>query len=222
MIRVLFAFILCSTGMFFFLGSPYTVGAASAPDPTEQFRPFVEKIVSILTDPEMQGDEKCIERRAKVRAVGEERFDFNEMSKRVLGSTWRKLNADEQKHFVDLFTKLLEHAYFGKIEDYSKQTVVFKDQRVQGDRAQINTGIIDKDVNISVSYVMLLQDGVWRVYDIIVEGVSLVRNYMEQFKEILRKEGYASLLKQVEAKVTELDEGIGIFCPVDIPEKKDT
>ena len=66
---------------------------------------------------------------------------------------------------------------------------------------------------------MMLQQDIWMVYDIVVEGVSLVRNYMDQFKEILRKEGYPHLLKQVEEKVTELEEGIGRPCPVEITEK---
>jgi len=204
---------------FFIVSSPFNSQAAPAPDPTEQFKPYVDKIVSILTDPELQTEEKCISRRNKVMEVAGERFDFEEMSKRVLGRTWRKLSVDDRKYFVSLFTRLLEHAYIGKIEDYSKQTVVFKDQRVKDDRAQVNTEIVDKDVTVAVSYIMMLKGDIWMVYDIVVEGVSLVRNYMDQFKEILRKEGYPKLLKQVEEKVTELEEEIGRPCPVEIIER---
>ncbi len=203
-----------------FLTYPSLVTAAKTPDPTEQFRPFVERIVSILTDPELQGEDNCIMRRDKVMKVASERFDFDEMSKRVLGREWRKLDDSDKKYFVSLFTRLLEHAYIGKIEDYSKQEVVFKDQRIKGDRAQIITDVVDNDVIISVSYIMMLKNDIWMVYDIIVEGVSLVRNYMEQFKEILRKEGYANLLKQMEDKVTELEESIGKPCPIEITERK--
>ena len=78
---------------------------------------------------------------------------------------------------------------------------------------------VDKDITVSVSYIMILKGGTWMVYDIVVEGVSLVRNYMDQFKEILRKEGYDKLLKQVEDKVTELEQAIGRPCPVEILEK---
>ena len=198
--------------------SPITC-AAQQPDPTEQFRPFVDKIVSILIDPELQGENNCILRREKVMEIAAERFDFDEMSKRVLGKTWRKLNADDKQYFTSLFTRLLEHAYIGKIEDYSKQKVIFKDQRVKGSRAQVNTTVVDKDVSVSVSYIMMLDNDIWLVYDIVVEGVSLVRNYMDQFKEILRKEGYPHLLKQVEEKVTTLEEAIGKPCPVEIIEK---
>jgi phospholipid transport system substrate-binding protein len=195
--------------------APVAVATATVPDPTEQLRPFVDKIVTILTDVKLQGDEKCTERRQQVMKIAHERFDFFEMSKRVLGSQWRKLSENEQQEFADLFTTLLEHAYIGKIEDYSKQKVEFKDQRIKDDRAEVRTDLIDKDVVIPVSYIMILKNQDWMVYDIIVEGVSLVRNYMEQFKEILRKDGYASLLAQLKDKVDELEKATKP-CPVDI------
>lgn len=191
----------------------HPVRATAVPDPTEQLKPIVDRIVAILTDPELQGEEACIKRREKVMAVVSERFDFDEMSKRVLGPQWRKLSNKEQDHFVGLFTTLLEHAYIGKIEDYSNQKVEFRDQRVRGDRAQVETDIIDNNVAIPVSYIMILKTGEWMVYDIVVEGVSLVRNYMEQFKEIIRKDGYASLLVRMEDKIHELEESIGKPCP---------
>ena len=197
------------------IGGYNPVHAVQAPDPTEQLRPMVDKIVNILTDPELKGEEACIKRRKKVMAVAEERFDFAEMSKRVLGPQWRKLSSGEQSHFTGLFTTLLEHAYIGKIEDYSDQKVAFREQRVKDDRAQVETDIIDNNVVIPVSYIMILKGGEWMVYDIVVEGVSLIRNYMEQFKEIIRKDGYASLLKQVEDKILELEKSIGKPCPTD-------
>lgn len=197
------------------------VHAAAGPDPTEQLRPFVDKIVNILTDPELQGDEACIKRREKVMAVARERFDFGEMSKRVLGTQWRKLSDGEQEQFVGLFTTLLEHAYIGKIEDYSQQKVEFKSQRIKDDRAQVETDLIDEDVVIPVSYIMILKGGNWMVYDIVVEGVSLVRNYMEQFKEIIRKDGYASLLKLMEDKIKELETSVGKPCPTDITTREE-
>jgi phospholipid transport system substrate-binding protein len=187
------------------LGNISAAHAAKLPDPTEQLRPFIEKMVGILTDPDLQGEEQSAQRREKVMASASEHFDFHEMSKRVLGKTWRTLSKDEQKYFVTLFTSLLENAYISKIEGYSKQKVVFKDQRLKGQRAQVKTNIVDNNTAITVLYTMALKDGVWKVYDIVVEGVSLVRNYMEQFRSILRKEGYASLVNQVENKVTELE-----------------
>lgn len=210
----------CLSLLFLLLTLPGSLAAENVPDPTEQLRPFVERIVGILTDPELQGPENCVVRRDKVMEVATERFDFPEMSKRVLGSTWRKLSETDKKYFTSLFKRLLEHAYIGKIEDYSKQKVVFRDQRIRGERAQVMTAVVDKDVTVAVSYIMLLENDTWMVYDIVVEGVSLVRNYMEQFKEILRKEGYDNLLVQMEEKVIELEEGIGRSCPVEIIERR--
>lgn len=193
--------------------------AKEIPDPTEQLRPFVDKFVNVLTDESLQGEDNCFKRREKVMEVVQERFDFFEMSKRVLGSQWRKLSNPEKQEFVDLFTSLLEHAYIGKIEDYSNQKVEFQDQRIKGNRAQVNTLLIDQEVTIPVSYIMILKEENWMVYDIIVEGISLVRNYMDQFREILRTDSYASLLKQLQDKVKELNSTTKP-CPTDINTRK--
>jgi phospholipid transport system substrate-binding protein len=191
------------------LAAGMSTAAPATPDPTEQMRPYVDKIVGILTDETLQGQENSRKRREKVMSVVRERFDFEEMSKRVLGGQWRQLSSGDQGEFVELFTRLLEHAYIGKIEDYSKQKVIFKGQRIKEDRAQVDTELVDKDVVIPVSYIMILKGSVWLGYDIVVEGVSLVRNYMEQFREIIRKDGYASLVKQIEDKVHELESNSG-------------
>jgi phospholipid transport system substrate-binding protein len=191
------------------------MAAGKKPDPIQQMRPYVDEIVNILTDKSLQGEEKCVERRQKVMNVVYQRFDFTEMSKRVLGSQWRNLSENQKQEFTNLFTTLLEHAYIGKIENYSNQKVEFKDQRVRNDRAEVQTEIIDKDVVIPVSYIMLLEGEEWKVYDVVVENVSLIRNYMEQFKEILRKDGYPSLLTQLKEKVKELEQ-TAKPCPVDI------
>ena len=204
---------------FFILNLIRPVTAADVPDPTEQLHPLVDRIVTILTDKNLQGEENCMIRRQKVMDAVYERFDFTEMSKRVLGSQWRELSDKKQKEFSDLFTTLLEHAYIGKIENYSNQKVEFRDQRIKNDRAEVKTDIIDGEKVIPVSYIMMLKGSEWMVYDIVVEGVSLIRNYMEQFKEILRKDGYDSLLTQLREKVTEL-ELTSKPCPVTIPPKE--
>ena len=173
-------------------------------DPTEQLRPFIGNLVSTLTDPDLQGTEKIKSRREKAMKVAEERFDFPEMSKRVLGKTWYGLANEEQEKFVALFTTLLADVYLEKIEGYLKQNVVFKDQRIKGGRALVNTLIVDDEEMLSVRYIMMLKNNNWMIYDVVVEGVSLVRNYMAQFHSILRANGYAFLKKQIEEKIAEL------------------
>ncbi len=179
--------------------------SASVPDPTEQLKPFLTKITDILSNEEFKKDTVCTLCQ-RVIDVSRERFDFNEMSKRVLGKAWRDLSSQQQAEFVALFTDLLQYAYIGKIEDYAGQTIEYKQQRIKGKRAEVKTELIDKDISIPVSYIMLLNGDQWMIYDVVVEGVSLVRNYMEQFREILRKDTYAGLVKQIQDKIKELED----------------
>ena len=138
--------------------------------------------------------------------VVRERFDFREMSKRVLGQQWRNLSDQEQDQFERLFTQLLQYAYVGKIDDYSGQKVEFTQKRIKGERAEVQTLLVDKDRSIPVSYILVLRGDQWMAYDVVVEGVSLVRNYMEQFKEILQKEEYAGLIQQIQSKISQFEQ----------------
>ncbi len=188
--------------------APVGIGGATAsavPDPTSQMRPFVARITNLLQNEDFKNDPKC-DRCQKIIDIAKEHFDFREMSKRVLGRQWRKLSPEEKDHFVTLFTRLLQYAYIGKIKDYAGQQVEFTGQRIKGKRAEVKTLLVDRDKTIPVSYIMLLKGDQWMTYDVVVEGVSLVRNYMEQFREILRKEKYAGLVKRLEAKIRQLEQ----------------
>ena len=198
-------FIFSSFVLFLFFSTwPTLAAASSVPDPTAQMKPFIDKVMSILEHADFKKDPKCIICKRLID-ISRERFDFHEMSKRVLGRTWRKLDKKQQEEFVDLFTRLLQYAYIGKLEQYTGQKIIFKGQRIKGKRAQVQTEIADGQQSIAVSYIMLLEGDQWMVYDVIIEGVSLVRNYMEQFREILRKQKYAGLIKQIEGKVKQLE-----------------
>jgi phospholipid transport system substrate-binding protein len=181
-----------------------TRAAFAAPDPTEQFRPFIKKVTDLLADPQLKVLPKSEQGRRMINVV-RERFDFREMSKRVLGQQWRDLNEGEQKEFEELFTRMLQYAYVGKIDEYTGQKVEFIQQRIKGERAEVQTLLVDKDKSVAVSYIMLLRGDQWMAYDVVVEGVSLIRNYMEQFKEILKKDGYSGLVKQVKEKINQIE-----------------
>ena len=194
--------------MFIFIVVFFSQSAVSAtPDPTEQFRPFLEKVTETLADPKLKTIPKS-EQSQRIIGVVRERFDFREMSRRVIGQQWRRLSEKEQGEFEALFTELLQYAYVGKIDEYSGQQVQFTQQRIRGERAEVQTLLVDKNRSIPVSYIMLLRGDQWMAYDVVVEGVSLIRNYMEQFSEILRKDGYPGLVKQIEEKIVELEKGI--------------
>lgn len=198
---VFLSFLLCCLIM----GLAFSQSAVSAsPDPTDQFRPFLKKVIDTLADPELKTIAKK-EQGQRIITIVREHFDFQEMSKRVLGMQWRNLNNKEKKEFEDLFTQLLQYAYIGKIDEYAGQQVTFVQQRIKGERAEVQTLLVDKQKSVPVSYIMLLRGDQWMAYDVIVEGVSLIRNYMEQFSEILRKDGYSGLVQQLKDKITQIE-----------------
>ena len=155
--------------------------------PTEALKPTLNGIMSILSNSDLAGNKHKLQRRSKIMDVAEQGFDFQEMSKRVLGRTWKKIDGQQREHFVGLFTKLLENVYIGKLEGYSGQEIIYKDERVKGKRAAVSTVVQNQGKLIPVNYIMLEKSGNWQVYDINIEGVSLLRNYREQFKSIIRK-----------------------------------
>lgn len=177
---------------------------ASIPDPTEQLRPFLEKVIAILQDGEARDGSKCTLCQ-RVIDVARERFDFQEMSKRVLGKHWKQISSEQQADFAELFTRLLEHAYIGKIEEYAGQAVEYKKQRIRGKRAEVQTLLVHSGKSIPVSYIMLLKGDQWMAYDVVIEGVSLVRNYKEQFDEIVSADGYEHLVSEIEKKITAIE-----------------
>lgn len=175
--------------------------------PMEQLRPTLSKLTKLLADPALKGEENKTARRAKIMSSIKEGFDFREMSRRILGSTWNEITSAEQDYFTEQMTKLLENVYIGKLENYSGQTIGYVSERVKGERAQVSTLIEDNNVQIPVHYVMALANGRWMVYDINIEGVSLVRNYMEQFRSILRTGKFSGLIKVIEDKNRAFAEG---------------
>lgn len=176
--------------------------AISSSGPTESLKPVLSDIMAILKDPNLAGDDQKDVRRTKIMEIAVQGFDFTEMSKRVLGQTWRTLSPDQREQFTRIFTKLLEHAYIGKLEGYSGQEIIYKGERIKGKKAAVSTVVQNKDMILPVNYVMLKKDSGWQVYDINIEGVSLIRNYREQFKSILRKDKFDGLIKVLEAKNT--------------------
>jgi phospholipid transport system substrate-binding protein len=177
---------------------------AAPPDPTEQLKPFIENIVKQLKSKEFREDTTCSQCR-QIIVLASEHFDFREMSKRVMGKQWRTLSPEQRDQFVALFTKLLQYAYIGQVGDYVDRKIEFKKQRIKGTRAEVQTLLVDKDKTIPVSYIMMLKGEKWMVYDIVVEGVSLIRNYMEQIRSVLKDEKFAGLIKLLEEKISTLE-----------------
>lgn len=168
--------------------------------PTEQLKPSLDKLIFIIEDESLIGPDHKTERRTLIMKEISNGFDFREMSRRVLGRTWTKITSEQQDYFVVQMTKLLENVYVGKLEAYTGQTVEFVEERIKGNRAQVTTLIEDQGVKLPVHYIMQKTGNKWMVYDINIEGVSLIRNYMEQFRSILRQKDYEGLIKTIEEK----------------------
>lgn len=181
-------------------GGAFICSTAGAASPTEDFKPYLEGIVGVITNPEYAGDDKRDLRREKVMEVAKRAFDFTTMSKLVLGKTYHTLTAEQRAYFEKLFTKLLENAYVGKLEGYTEQVTKYEGERIKGDKAEVITMVENQGVVIPVSYIMLSTEKGWKVYDIKIEGVRLLRNYKAQFKSILRTEKFEGLVRILEEK----------------------
>ena len=180
------------------LMQPVSAAAAASGD---RIRETVDKLLTILKDPQLKGESKKTERRQKLKEVIGERFDFPEMAKRSLGSEWRRRSPEEQKEFVRLFTELLEQAYLDKIESYNGEKVQYLKEREDKDNAEVATKIIDnKGQEFSVNYRLHNVNGDWKVYDVVIEDISLVSNYRSQFNRVLAKGSFEELLTRMKEK----------------------
>jgi len=167
----------------------------------DQLKITIDKILDILRDPSLEGEEQVEKRRASLRKVINERFSFAKMSQLSLGRHWKKRSDEEKKVFIELFGQLLEETYISKIEAYTDEEVVYVKEYVKKKKAQINTKIITQTIEIPIDYRMYNTKGSWLVYDLVIEGVSLVGNYRSQFDQILKKDSYEKLVEELKKKV---------------------
>jgi phospholipid transport system substrate-binding protein len=172
----------------------------SASTVQDQLEVSINKIFDILNAPVLKGEEAVQQRREALRKVIYERFDFAVSARLSLGRNWRQLTEEEKELFVELFGKLLEQTYSNKIESYTDEKVEFLKERISGDKAQINTRLLGNDMEILIDYRLYKKyDNEWRIFDIVVEGVSLVNNYRSQFAEILQRDDFGKLIEELKA-----------------------
>ena len=181
-----------------------TPSDAGAGPPTDQVRGSIDRVLQILTDPELKKDGRTAERRAAIRTVANEIFDFGEISQRSLARHWAARTPAERQEFVQLFGDLLEYSYITKIEAYSGEKIQYAGEVPDGDQAVVKTRIVTKQgLEIPVDYRMFVKDSRWRAYDVNIEGVSLVANYRTQFNTVIQRSGYADLVTRLRAKQDE-------------------
>ena len=178
-------------------------GAWAGP-PTDHLRGRIDRVLQVLEDPALKKDLKTAERRATLRRIAEELFDFTEISQRSLGRHWQARTPSERQEFVALFADLLERTYVSKIEGYSGVQVVYAGETLDGDLATVRTRIVTKQgTEIPVDYRMFQRDGGWRVFDVNIEGVSLVGNYRSQFNTLILRSGYQDVVTKLKTKQDE-------------------
>jgi phospholipid transport system substrate-binding protein len=172
--------------------------------PTEKIKHTTDKILSIVTDGALKDPSRAEERRKLIRKAVDERFDWEEMARRSLGTHWGTRSVQERKHFVDLFGQLLERTYLDKVEGYAGEKVTYLGESLDGEYAIVEVRIVTtKNAEIPVKYRLKKKGDDWFVYDISIEGVSLVNNYRVQFNNILAKSSYEELVKRLTEKVNQ-------------------
>ena len=171
---------------------------ASAGAPTDQLRKQVDQVVRVLDNPALK---EKVARHDAVRKIAGEVFDYNEMAKRALGTHWGSRTPEQKQEFVALFSDLLDRAYFSKIEQYQGEKVRYGTETLDGDQATVRTTIVTPaGSEIPVDYRMHQTDGRWTVYDVSIQGVSLVANYRTQFNRVVTTESYESLVQKLKDK----------------------
>ena len=174
--------------------------SATASPAREQLRASIDAILDVLKDEGLKTD--IPKRRIALRELIHQRFDFRKMSQLSLARHWRSRTPQEKDMFTQLFSQLLEDTYVGRIEAYTNERVIYTKERIRKNKAQISTLIVTNDIEIPIDYRMFAVDaGQWRVYDIVIEGVSLVGNYRSQFAQILDKESFEELVEQLRGKL---------------------
>ncbi|MBN2031942.1 MAG: ABC transporter substrate-binding protein [Deltaproteobacteria bacterium] len=177
---------------------------ALAGNPTEQLKKTTDKILAIVSDSRLKEESKAEERRRLIRKAVDERFDWEELSRRALGRHWARRTNEERRNFVALFGELLERTYLERVEGYSGERVSYLGEKVDGEYATVDAGILTaRKTEIPILYRMKQNGGSWMVYDISIEGVSLVGNYRNQFQSILAKSSYDELVRMLKKKVEE-------------------
>jgi phospholipid transport system substrate-binding protein len=179
--------------------------AAAAPVraglPTDQLKGSIQTVIQIIQDPALKTESRLAERRDKLRTIADQIFDFGEIARRALARHWLPLSEPQRKEFVSLFSDLLERSYVSRIEQYGGEKIVYASERVDGETATVTTRIVTKNgTEVPVDYRMTRRGDRWLVYDVNIEGVSLVSNYRTQFNKIIQTESYTELVRRLKSK----------------------
>jgi len=163
----------------------------------------VSQVLGVLQDPELKKPDRTDERVAQLKKIADSSFDYGEMAKRSLGGQWNKLGERERREFVDLFTEFLTATYVEKIHAYSGEEVKFRNERLEGNYAEVESVLVGKKLEIPLAYRLIMKEGEWKAYDVVIDGISLIQNYRGQFTAILRSSSYEQLVQILRDKIVQ-------------------
>jgi phospholipid transport system substrate-binding protein len=170
--------------------------------PLDTVKSNVSGVLDVLRDPKLQGESGKKVKEQRIAAAAEKLFDFVELSKRTLGLNWNKFTPEQRKEFVELFKTILKDAYVEKITAYTNEQVNFtKEVSLSEDTVEVQSSVVTKSGQVPIYYRVLKKENEWKVYDVVIEGVSLINNYRTQFREILGNNPPEKLLETLRKKV---------------------
>jgi phospholipid transport system substrate-binding protein len=181
-----------------------------AASPTEQLRAGIDRILGTFRDASLKSTDAA-ERQVRVRAIVAELFDWGEAARRALGHHWPTLTDDQRQEFLRLFRSHLEHAYLSRLELYHSERINYAAESVDGDHAMVRTKVLSapdalvsqQKPAIGIDYLMIRRGDRWQVYDVVLDGVSVVNNYHKQFDAIIQRSSWEGLLARMKAKQAE-------------------
>lgn len=200
-LRLLLCILMCAVCMNAFAGAFST--------PTARVKDSVNQVVAILKDSSLDRDTKW----RRIAEVIDEGFDFRSMSQSVLATRWQDASQAERRQFIQFFSEYIEEVYRSKIESYSDQRVVYKDEVIHGDRAVVRTMIITSNTQIPIDFKLKNNDGEWYAYDVVIEGISLIANYRSTFAVIAKDEGMDGLLENIRDRIEQYKRKYGKLPP---------
>ena len=168
--------------------------------PTQAVKETIDEVIAVLGDAAFKDAARETERREKLEAIIGKRFDYEEMAKRTLAAEWKNITVDKQQEFVALFQQFLSRSYVGNIDGYSGEQVEYLKERLKGDFAEVQTKVVSPKVQIPLDYRLLKKNEKWGVYDVIIDGVSLTKNYRGQFSRIIKSSSFDGLLDKLRSK----------------------
>lgn len=179
------------------------VGLSTAGEPTDVVRQITDQVLKILEDPQFQAPNRQAERQERLHKIAEQVFDWQEMARRALAVHWRERTPQEQQEFVRLFRDLVEGTYINRLESsiQEKREIQYVGEQVDGSRAVVKTNVVTRrNQQVPIEYRLQKADGRWLIYDVLVEGISLVNNYRSQFNRIITSSSYNDLVQKMKTR----------------------